>query len=31
MKRSEGSAVLAGKDNFCMNHLKAFRAGMFDL
>ena len=23
--------ALAGKDNFCMNYLKAFRAGMFDL
>jgi len=22
--------VLAGKDNFCMNYLKAFRAEMFD-
>ncbi|GBC62251.1 methyltetrahydrofolate cobalamin methyltransfera se [Desulfonema ishimotonii] len=23
--------ALAGKDNFCMNYLKAFRAGKFDL
>jgi hypothetical protein len=22
--------ALAGRDNFCMNYLKAFRAGMFD-
>jgi cobalamin-dependent methionine synthase I len=22
--------ALAGRDNFCMNDLKAFRAGMFD-
>jgi 5-methyltetrahydrofolate--homocysteine methyltransferase len=22
--------ALAGKDNFCMNYLKAFRAGMFE-
>jgi 5-methyltetrahydrofolate--homocysteine methyltransferase len=21
---------LAGRDNFCMNYLKAFQAGMFD-
>jgi 5-methyltetrahydrofolate--homocysteine methyltransferase len=23
--------ALAGKDNFCMNYLKAFRSGMFDV
>ena len=22
--------TLAGRDNFCMNYLKAFRAGMFE-
>ena len=22
--------ALAGKDNFCMNYLKAYRAGLFD-
>jgi 5-methyltetrahydrofolate--homocysteine methyltransferase len=22
--------ALAGRDNFCKNYLKAFRAGMFD-
>jgi 5-methyltetrahydrofolate--homocysteine methyltransferase len=22
--------ALTGRDNFCMNYLKAFRAGMFD-
>ena len=22
--------ALAGRDNFCMNYLKAFRAGMFE-
>jgi 5-methyltetrahydrofolate corrinoid/iron sulfur protein methyltransferase len=22
--------ALAGKDNFCVNYLKAFRAGMFE-
>jgi 5-methyltetrahydrofolate--homocysteine methyltransferase len=24
------AAALAGKDNFCMNYLKAFRAGVFE-
>ena len=30
MAKIIAAEALAGKDNFCMNYLKAFRAGMFE-